>query len=261
MLEAGGVRVVWSGDDAAPVVTVTLARPERRNAQTPATWRALAQVGAALPTGTRVVVLRGDGPSFSAGLDTRLFGPDGVDGESPFTAVGGVPVGAGADLIATFQEGFSWWHDRDDVITVAAVQGATVGAGFQLALACDLRVAAADARFSMRETTLGLVPDLTGTHPLVRAIGYSRALEICVTGRWVSAQEALALGLVTSVCPPDGLDDAVQGVVASVLAAPARAVRDTKKVLRHAITSTVEDQRRIERETQAALIRSLVGHD
>ena len=89
------------------------------------------------------------------------------------------------------------------------MQGAAVGAGFQLALACDLRVCSTDARFSMRETSLGLVPDLTGTHPLVRAVGYARALEICVTGRWVDAAEALSLGLATSVTEPEGLDDAV----------------------------------------------------
>ena len=247
------------GDDGAPVVTVTLCRPERRNAQTPATWSALAAVGAALPESTRVVVLRGDGTSFSAGIDVRLFGPEGLDGETPFTTIVGSEPVVGSDLVARFQEGFTWWHDRDDVITIAAVQGPAVGAGFQLALACDLRVAAADARFSMRETTLGLVPDLTGTHPLVRAVGYSRALEICLTGRWVPADEALALGLVHSVAAPDGLDEALTAVVASVLAAPERAVRDTKAVLRHAIHSSVDDQRRFERETQVALIRSVGG--
>jgi enoyl-CoA hydratase/carnithine racemase len=204
-------------------------------------------------------VLRGEGTSFSAGIDVRLFSPEGLDGESPFTTISGADPSVGAALVATFQAGFTWWHDRDDVITLAAVQGSAVGAGFQLALACDLRIAAADARFSMRETTLGLVPDLTGTHPLVRTVGYSRALEICVTGRWVQAEEALALGLVNGVSPADGLDDAVHAAVAGILAAPPRAVRDTKAVLRHAVGSSVEDQRRFERETQVALIRSLAG--
>jgi enoyl-CoA hydratase/carnithine racemase len=204
-------------------------------------------------------VLRGEGTSFSAGIDVRLFSPEGLDGESPFTTISGADPSVGAALVTTFQAGFTWWHDRDDVITVAAVQGPAVGAGFQLALACDLRIAAADARFSMRETTLGLVPDLTGTHPLVRTVGYSRALEICVTGRWVQAEEALALGLVNGVAPADGLDDAVQAAVAGILAAPPRAVRDTKAVLRQAVGSSVEDQRRFERETQVALIRSLAG--
>jgi enoyl-CoA hydratase/carnithine racemase len=242
------------------VVTVTMCRPERRNAQTPATWVAFAAIGAGLPAGTRVVVLRGDGPSFSAGIDVRLFRPEGLDGETPFADISGSDPEVGRDLIATFQEGFTWWHDRDDVITIAAVQGPAVGAGFQLTLSCDLRVAAPDARFSMRETTLGLVPDLTGTHPLVAAVGFARALDICVTGRWIGAQEALTLGILTAVSAADGLDAAVQATVAAILAAPERAVRDTKAVLRHAIDATVSDQRRFERETQTALIRSLVGH-
>lgn len=238
---------------------MTLCRPERRNAQTPTTWAALAAVGDALPDGTRVVVLRGDGPAFSAGIDVRLFSPDGLDGQTPFTDIAGASTADGADLIETFQQAFSWWHDRDDVVTVAGLQGPTVGAGFQLALACDLRVASPDLRLSMRETTLGLVPDLTGTHPLVRSVGYSRALEICVTGRWVEAEEALALGLVTSLCGPDGLDAAVDAVVAGVLAAPERAVRGTKALLRHAISADVDQQRRLERETQVDLIRALAG--
>ena len=100
---------------------------------------------------------------------------------------------AGDQLDATitaFQRGFTWLRD-ERVISIAAVQGHAVGAGFQLALACDLRMVADDARFAMRETSLGLVPDLTGTAPLVRAIGYSRALEVCVTGRWIGAEEAV----------------------------------------------------------------------
>ena len=76
-----------------------------------------------------------------------------------------------------------------------------MGAGFQLALACDLRVAADDARFCMREPALGLVPDLAGTKPLVELVGYARALEMCATARWVAAAEAARIGLVDAVVP------------------------------------------------------------
>ncbi len=86
--------------------------------------------------------------------------------------------------IAFYQKAFSWWRECD-AITVAAVQGHAVGAGFQLALGCDLRVVADDVAFAMKETSLGLVPDLAGTWPLVEAVGYARALEICVSGRSV----------------------------------------------------------------------------
>ena len=73
----------------------------------------------------------------------------------------------------------------------------------------------------MRETSLGLVPDLGGTQPLVEAVGYARALEICATGRWVGAEEAAATGLATVVVPREDLDAATADLVAALLAAPA----------------------------------------
>jgi len=214
-------------------------------------------VGEHLPEGTRVVVLRGEGSVFSAGIDLRTFTPDGVDGEQVVQQIAALDDPGVADLISVFQRAFTWWYDRDDVITVAGVQGAAVGAGFQLALACDLRVAAPDARFAMKETSLGLVPDLAGTHPLVRAVGYGRALELCATGRWVGAEEALAWGLVSAV--GDDLDAVVASTVGGLLAAPEASLRATKRVLRAALSQDAEAQRRTERETQVALLRGLLG--
>ena len=239
------------------MATVTLDRPETRNAQTPVTWRALAAVSESLPASTRVVVLRGSGTVFSSGIDLRAFSAGGVDGEHPFTDLAAADDAHAAEVIADFQRGFTWLHDRDDLVSVAVVQGAAVGAGFQLALACDLRVCSTAARFAMREPSLGLVPDLGGTFPLVRAVGYSRALEICVTGRWVAAVEAQTLGLVTAVVSPDDLEAAADDLVAALLAAPATAVRATKAVLRGAQTQGAVAQRRTERETQVGLIRGL----
>ena len=92
------------------------------------------------------------------------------------------------------------------------------------ALACDFRVLSEDARFAMRETSLGLVPDLGGTHPLVEAIGYPRALEICVTGRWIDADEARKLGLATIVVDHDDMDGTVDDLAGAVLASPRNAV-------------------------------------
>jgi enoyl-CoA hydratase/carnithine racemase len=258
LLAAGGVEVTWTGPEQAPVVTVTLNRPATRNAQTPATWRALAAVGANLPTGTRVVVLKGAGPVFSSGIDLRTFTPEGIDGERVFSDIGAASDAEASDLIAVFQSAFSWWHSQD-VITIAAVQGAAIGAGFQLALGCDFRVCSSDARFAMRETSLGLVPDLTGTHPLVRAVGYSRALEICLTGRWVSADEAAQLGLATVVVPQSELDAAVADLVAAILGAPAESVAATKNVLRAALDQEPERQYLTERTTQIGLIRGLIA--
>jgi len=259
LLRTGGVEVDGPSDPDGAVLTVTLNQPATRNAQTPATWRALAAVGANLPSTVRVVVLKGAGPVFSSGIDLRSFTPEGVDGEKVLEQIAARDDMAAADLIASFQSAFTWWHDNDDVITVAAVSGPAVGAGFQLALACDVRLCANDARFAMRETSLGLVPDLAGTHPLVRAVGYSRALDICVTGRWVGAEEALALGLATAVVGNDDLDTAVADFAAAVCAAPATSVRATKSVLRAALDQQPPDQRYTERSVQVGLIRGLLA--
>jgi enoyl-CoA hydratase/carnithine racemase len=160
--------------------------------------------------------------------------------------------------IAGYQEAFSWLR-RPRLVSIAAVQGHAVGAGFQLALACDLRVLSDDASLAMRETSLGLVPDLGGTGPLVAAVGYSRALEICVTGRWIGAVEARELGLATIVVPLHELDVAVADLVSVITASPYEAVTATKALLLGASTTTHAEQLRAERIAQSARLRDLAA--
>ncbi|MCF6526295.1 enoyl-CoA hydratase/isomerase family protein [Streptomyces sp. JJ36] len=254
LVDTDGVRLTV--DDA--VATVSLSRPEKRNAQTPAMWRALTEAGRAIPGDVRIAVLRGEGASFSAGLDRQAFTPEGFDGEPSFLDLA---RGSDADLdavIAEYQEAFTWWR-RNDLVTIAAVQGHAVGAGFQLALACDLRVCADDAQFAMRETSLGLVPDLTGTKPLVGLVGYARALEICATGRTVHAAEAERTGLANLVVPVAELDAAVADLSAALLAAPRNAVVETKALLAAAASRSDEEQRIAERAAQGRRLRDLAG--
>ena len=229
LLERGGVTLALHPDRAV----VTLSRPEVLNAQTPDTWTALRAVGETLPAEVRAVIVRGAGRAFSAGLDRRMFAPGGhddVDGGTSLAALAAMPPAAAEDMIAGFQAGFSWLRDPAR-LTVAAVQGHAIGAGFQLALACDLRVVAEDVAFSMAETGLGLVPDLGGTHPLVHAVGYARAVEICLSGRRVGAEEAVAIGLATRAVPAAELPAATDELVDGLLAAPAGAVRETLALL------------------------------
>jgi enoyl-CoA hydratase/carnithine racemase len=160
------------------------------------------------------------------------------------------------DLIASYQDGFSWLR-RPEFVSVAAVQGHAVGAGFQLALACDLRVAADDAQFTMAEPALGLVPDLGGTQVLVDLVGYSRALEICATGRRVGAAEAAAMGMVNLVVPGDALSGAVDDLVAAVSASPHDAVTATKGLLLGSRDRSYADQLLAERQAQMARIKAL----
>jgi enoyl-CoA hydratase/carnithine racemase len=244
-------------DENGLVATITLNRPETRNAQTPATWSALRMIGAALSPDVRVVVVRGAGDTFSSGLDRRMLTPEGVDGESVLRLLD-LPDGEMSESIAAWQEGFTWLR-RPDIVSIAAVRGAAVGAGFQLALACDLRVLADDARFSMREPLLGLVPDLTGTKPLVELVGYSRALEICATTRWVGAVEAREIGLATAVVAPEELDDTVADLVSALTAPIYGAVVETKALLQSASRLDLEDQRLAEREAQVRRFRELAS--
>lgn len=254
VLDKDGVRLTV--DDA--IATVTLTNPAKRNAQSPALWRALAEAGRSLPGSVRVVVLRAEGKSFSAGLDRQAFTPEGFDGEPSFIDLAHSSDAVLDGTIAEYQAGFTWWR-RSDIVSIAAVQGHAIGAGFQLALACDLRVVADDVQFAMRETSLGLVPDLTGTHPLVGLVGYARALEICATGRSVLAEEAVSTGLANIAVPADQLEDAVRDLAGALLAAPRDAVIETKALLQGVQGRAYDDQRAAERAAQARRLRDLAG--
>src|SRR5204863_240544 len=152
-------------------------RPARLNSQSPAMWTELVRVRQALPGTVRVVVLRGEGRAFSAGLDRSLFRRAETDAAGEILDLARLSAAEATSRIATWQRAFDW-NSAPTVISIAAVQGHAVGAGFQLALGADLRILAADAQFTMAEPTLGLVPDLGGTKRLVDLVGYSRAADI-----------------------------------------------------------------------------------
>jgi len=239
------------------IVTVTLDRPDARNAQTPATWAALAAVGESCTDGdTTLVVFRGSGSAFSAGLDRRMFTAEGIPGEASLAALAAMDDDAMAGRIEEFQRAFLWQRDSP-ALTVAAVHGPAIGAGFQLALACDILLATPSATFAMRETSYGLVPDLGGTQPLVRAVGYARAVDLCATGRTVGAEEGYALGFVTRVV--SDLDVALAEVITAVGSAPRGAVADLLPLLSAAEDAGRADQARTERLAQVVRLRSLLG--
>lgn len=253
LLERGHVRAESDGR----VLTVTLDRPDARNAQTPATWAALAAVGDVCAAGGfDVVILRGAGSAFSAGLDRRMFTAEGIPGEASLAEMAAMADESLEERIRGFQQAFLWQREVP-ALTVAAVQGPAIGAGFQLALACDILLAAPAAGFAMRETSYGLVPDLGGTQPLVRAVGYSRAVDICATGRLVDADEGYRLGFVTRVV--DDLDTAIADLVACVGGAPSGAVRDLLPLLAQAEGVDRAAQARAERHVQVARLRGMLG--
>ncbi|GAB2453146.1 enoyl-CoA hydratase/isomerase family protein [Nocardioides hungaricus] len=253
-LAAAGLRYAVDG----PVATITLHRPEARNAQTPAMWRALAAIGTEIPGDVRVVVVRGSGHSFSAGLDRAMLDPADTSGAESVAGLLGLSDGELSATIDEYQQGFTFLRDPR-FVSIAAVQGYAVGAGFQLALSCDLRVLADDAQLCMRESALGLVPDLTGTRPLVECVGYARALEICATARMVGAAEAVDIGIALTAVPAAELDATVADLAAALTAPMAGAVRETKALLQGAADRSLDEQRRLEREAQTRRLRELAA--
>ena len=254
-LAAVGLRLEIEG----PVATVTLDRPEVRNAQTPAMWLALGEIGRTLPDDVRVVVVTGEGATFSAGLDRAMLDPASAEGsgESVIGLLALTDEEASA-RIEEFQRGFTWLRDPR-FVSIAKVRGYAIGAGFQLALSCDLRVVAEDAKFSMKESALGLVPDLTGTKPLVEHVGYARALEICATARVVTADEAVRIGLATASVPSADLDAAVADLAAALVAPMPGVVPETKALLQGAADRDLDEQRRLERESQVRRFRAVAA--
>jgi enoyl-CoA hydratase len=181
-----------SYEEREGVAYVRLERPEKRNALTGAMLERLAEIfaGAAARGDLRAVILGGAGADFCAGTDIAEL--EGLDAEGARRkAVRGQEVCDAVELCGT--------------PVVAAVRGAAAGGGCELALACHLRVAAADARFSLPESRLGVIPAYGGTQRLARAVGRGRALAAMLAGEELRADEALRLGLVNRVAAPDGV--------------------------------------------------------
>jgi enoyl-CoA hydratase/carnithine racemase len=137
--------------------------------------------------------------------------------------------------------------------TVAAVNGFALGGGCELAMACDIRIASANARFGLPETTLSVLPGAGGTQRLARLVGTGRAIEMILTGRFVPAAEAHAIGLVTSVVPADGLRAELRRLADQVLAKGPLAVRLAKVVIRAGMDADQRTGQVVEQLAQALL--------
>lgn len=204
-----------------------------------------------------MVLLTGNGRSFSAGLDRRMLVEGLPEAASLLDLAKSEPAEV-SETIAEYQRAFTWWRERP-VVTIAAVQGHAIGAGFQLALACDLMIVSRSASLSMKEIQLGLVPDLAGTLPLVHAVGPQRALELCLTGRAVSGTEAAEIGLALACVEDDQLAGAADDLVAAITSAMPNATRAVLELLRDAPGRTLAEQTLAERTAQIARISELAA--
>lgn len=248
------VELHWQGD----IAHIVLTRPQTRNAQDPVMWADLRAAGEQVGNRARVVIVRSLGPSFSAGLDRRILlesGPDGAESLVTLAARGPMAL---HEFITDAQAAFTWLSTCS-AVTIAAVQGHAIGAGFQLALACDLMIVAPDAQLAMPEAALGLVPDLGGIRPLAQRIGPSRALHVCATGRRIMADEAVAAGIAVAMSPDGGVVEAAEGLAQQLCQVPAGSLRELKPLMMGALDRSPSDQLAAERESQIRRILDLTG--
>lgn len=175
------------------IAEVRLARPDKHNGLDVRMFEALIEAGTGLleNRSLRAIVLCGEGPSFCAGLDFASIMRDGVDPKDLLQPQEGSP--------ANFVQRAAWIWAEVPVPVIAALHGHVYGGGLQIALAADLRYVTADAKLSVREIKWGLVPDMTGTQTLRHLVRRDVAKELVYTGRAVSGEEAVQLGLATRV--------------------------------------------------------------
>ncbi len=235
--------ILESFDDG--VFTITLNRPDKLNAFAgDMRERMVAALDrAAARAGVRTVVLTGAGRGFCAGGDVGRMRElrDGADGAADFRAL----LETGRDVVSRLA--------ALPVPTIAAVNGVAAGAGMNLALACDLRIASDLASFGETFVKIGLQPDWGGTHHLPRLVGTAKALELAWLGDVIDAAEALRIGLVNRVVPHAELADAVRDLAGRLATAPQNAVRAIKRTMRAGAQASLAEAFALENEAQMTL--------
>lgn len=227
-----------SSERRGHVAIVWLDNPDRRNAMAPEFWEEFPAVVGAIGAGveTRAIVVAANGPAFTVGLDLVAFGP---------ILAGAAPGVAGRRdtyaMVKRMQHAFSALADCPQPV-IAATHGWCIGAGVDLITACDIRLAAADTVFSVRETRLAMVADVGTLQRLPRLIGPGHVAELVYTGRDFTAAEAEAMGLVNRVLPDRDttIDHAVE-LAEAIAANSPLAVQGSKAVLRAGEGRSVED--------------------
>lgn len=213
----------------AGVAVLTLNRPEIRNALTG--QQILDEIITTIQTAdasedVTVLIITGEGSAFSAGGNVK-------DMESA--------TGLFAGDTGTIAEGYRRTIQRltstmaaTDLVTIAAVNGPAIGAGFDLALGCDLRIGSTNARFAHTFADLGILPGDGGAWILPRVVGWQRAAELAFTARIIDAEEAAAMDVLLEVVDPDRLMDRCHELATTIAAKPSHSIRLTKRLFRHA---------------------------
>jgi enoyl-CoA hydratase/carnithine racemase len=234
-----------------------LNRPDKLNSFTILMWQELRALGKELRDDPelRALVVIGNGRAFSSGIDTSVFTAGSTD-----SIEGGVDVGTRhhdptVDGILRTQEAYSWLEEAR-YPTIAAVRGFALGAGLQMALACDIRVFARGASVGLLEHKYGILPDLGGTQRLPRVVGPGKAKELIWTAGRIDADEAYRIGLCERLVDDDELEADAGALAATIAAQPPLAVQGAKRAVEAAGRVPVAEGLVVEAESQAVCLRS-----
>jgi len=233
-------------DIAEGAARLTLNRPERLNSFTVQMHDEVSRaLEAVAKSGARVLVLTGAGRGFCAGQDLSD------------RAV--APGGEGVDLGESLEKRYNPLIRRLTTLempVICAVNGVAAGAGANIALACDIVIAARSAKFIQSFANIGLIPDSGGTWTLVCLAGQARALGLALTGEPLTAERAEAWGMIWKCVDDDKLREETDGLAAKFASAPTRGLAMTKKLIRESGARTLAEQLDVERDAQRALGRT-----
>src|SRR6266542_5538549 len=234
-----------------------LFRPDRLNAFTVEMWRELRELGEELrdDPDLRALVVIGEGRAFSSGIDTSVFAGSLDDDLGAGSDAGTRDDDPVIDSILRTQDSFTWLEESP-FATIAAVRGYALGAGLQLALACDIRVVARGTKLGLLEFKYGIIPDLGGTQRLPRLVGPGKAKELIFTAARIDAEEAYRIGIAERIVADEDLEASVSELAAEISAQPPLAVCNAKRAVAAASVLPVRDGLVVEAEGQAECLRS-----
>lgn len=235
-------------ETAEGVATITLDRAEKKNALDRSMRLAIPRLFEQVQddVSIRAVILTGSGSDFCAGADVREMGGGGI-------ADSMVRV----ELLHRMVRALV----RTDVPVIAAVRGVCIGVGWSMALACDYIIAAPDARFQFAFRHIGLAPDGGAVHFLSQNLGPIRAKSLVYSGRFVSGEEAAALGLVSELAPTDQVMSRAREIAGELAQSPTLSLRMSKRQFAAAETQTFEEALSAEIAIQPLMIRSDDFHE
>jgi enoyl-CoA hydratase/carnithine racemase len=217
------------GEKKGSIFYITLNRPEKRNAISFEMLEEITRMveDLVIDPDVRVIIVKGEGKVFSAGVDFNSLA--GLVGRfMPDTAAGGAPIRAD---ISRFQNLLNRL-ETIEIPIICAMHNRAYGLGVEFSLVCDIRLMSDDCLWGMQELKFGIIPDLGGTARLSRVVGQSRAMEILMTGKMYSAQQALDWGIVSYIYPPDRLFAEAESLARDIIKMAPLAVGAAKRVIK-----------------------------